>query len=205
MFNSSLFKITTASLTAIAVIVSINFVTNTLMAAENLKKDAVSITSEVKQEAVETTADKIAEIKDEVAEDTTDIKTAKEEEAAQIPKSIIDLIASVDASKGAKISKSCAACHTFNKGGKKKIGPNLWNIVGQEKASVDGFSYSKGMKAVGGTWDYDSLDKFLAKPKSFVKGTKMSFVGVKKIEDRAALIAWLREQADTPIDLPASK
>lgn len=196
MFNS-LFKMAISVFTTIAIIISINFVTNTLMAAEKLDKDAVPIAIEVKEEV------KPEEIKESGTAEV--VEAAPVPEKAEIPETIIALLASADISKGKKVSKSCAACHTFKKGGKKKIGPNLWNVVGKEKASTEGFSYSKGMKALGGTWDYDSLDQFLLKPKKYVKGTKMGFAGIKKIKDRAALIAWLREQADAPIDLPATE
>ncbi len=97
-----------------------------------------------------------------------------------------------DAAKGAKVFKKCKICHTANKGGKNRVGPNLFGIAGAKAASVKGFKYSKAMKASGLTWDDDTLDKFLKKPKKFLKGTKMGFAGLKKDGQRADVIAYLK-------------
>lgn len=121
----------------------------------------------------------------------------------KLPDPIMALLAKADIAKGAKISKACAACHSFDKGGPVKQGPNLWNITGSSKGGKAGFSYSKGMTEAGGVWGYDSLNKFLTKPKKFISGTKMNFAGLKKSKDRAALVAWLRTQADAPLALPS--
>lgn len=120
----------------------------------------------------------------------------------QIPDPIMALIASADVEKGAKISKACAACHSFDKGGATKQGPNLWGIVNTPKAAKAGFAYSDALLAKGGEWDYNALNNFLWKPKKYVTGTKMNFVGLKKPADRAAMIAWLRQQADSQAVLP---
>ncbi|MGQ0527333.1 MAG: c-type cytochrome [Alphaproteobacteria bacterium] len=118
------------------------------------------------------------------------------------PEPILSLIAAADVAQGQKISKACAACHNFEKGAGAKIGPDLWNIVGRAKAHED-FAYSEGMKNAGGNWGYEDLNKFLWKPKAFVADTKMNYIGVKKPEDRAAMIAWLRTLADAPKGLPS--
>lgn len=107
---------------------------------------------------------------------------------------INDLIGKADPAQGEKISKICAACHTFAKGDANKMGPNLAGIIGRARASHEGFAYSDAMKAKGGNWDVDSLNEFLFSPKNFVPGTKMSFAGLKKPEDRAALVKWLEAQ-----------
>lgn len=117
------------------------------------------------------------------------------------PEPIMALLASADIEKGAKLSKACAACHSFEKGGPAKQGPNLWGIVNRDKGSAD-FEYSQTCKEMPGNWDYDSLNHFLTKPKKYIPGTKMNFVGLKKPEDRAAIIAWLRTLADSPPALP---
>lgn len=117
------------------------------------------------------------------------------------PESAVPLLAAADAAKGESAAKKCIACHTFTKGGAKKIGPNLWGVVGKDVASAD-FEYSEPLKKVEGNWDYAALDKFLLSPKKFAPGTKMSFGGVKKTEQRADLIAYLRSLADSPIPLP---
>lgn len=101
-------------------------------------------------------------------------------------------MATSDAAKGKKVFKKCKACHTVNKGGKNRVGPNLFGIVGSKAAAVKGYRYSKAMKASGLTWDEATLDKFLKKPKKLVKKTKMGFSGLKKDSQRADLIAYLK-------------
>jgi cytochrome c len=118
--------------------------------------------------------------------------------------SVLPLLASADVERGAKLSKVCAACHSFDNGGPVKQGPNLWEIVNKDKGSIDGFKYSKALAEKEGVWDYESLDAFLKKPKKYIKKTKMTYAGMKKIEDRAAMIAWLRTLSDSPADLPAA-
>ena len=119
-----------------------------------------------------------------------------------MPEPIMHLIATADIEKGAKLSKACAACHANEKGGATKQGPALWGVIGHAKGTVDGFDYSEGLKTKGGVWDYASLNEFLWKPKKYIEGTKMNFIGLKKPEDRAAMIAWLRQQSDSQAALP---
>lgn len=119
------------------------------------------------------------------------------------PEPVLALLSEADISRGEKLSRACAACHSFTKGGANGAGPNLWNVVQRAKASKSGFSYSGAMKEKGGSWTYDELNHFLWKPKAFIEGTKMSYIGMKKAEDRAALIAWLRTLSDNPVSLPS--
>jgi cytochrome c len=98
-----------------------------------------------------------------------------------------------DIAKGKKVSAKCKACHTFDKGGKNTTGPNLWNIVGSMAANNDSFSYSSALKDKSDmVWDEENLSAFLKSPRKFVKGTKMAFAGIKKPQDRANLIEWLK-------------
>jgi cytochrome c len=125
--------------------------------------------------------------------------------AAAVPEPILGLIATADLTLGEKTAKLCAACHSFDKGGANKVGPNMWNAVGGVKGHMSGFAYSDVIQkwhAEGKKWDYEALNHFLWKPKAYAAGTKMSFVGIKKPEERAAVIAWLRTMADTPLALP---
>ncbi len=123
--------------------------------------------------------------------------------APMVVEPITAMLASADAATGAGLAKKkCAACHTFKKGGKKKIGPNLWNVLGRAKASAAGFSFSAALKGVGGNWTFADLNTFLYKPKVFAKGTKMSFAGFKKAADRANVIRFLHSKSDSPIPLP---
>ena len=109
--------------------------------------------------------------------------------------------ANVDSGK-AIFQKQCFTCHTVDKGGPNKVGPNLWGVVGRKKASHEGFSYSSGMQGKGGDWSYEDIDHMIFKPTAYVKGTKMAFAGLPKEQDRADVIAYLRTMADSPQPLP---
>lgn len=115
---------------------------------------------------------------------------------------ILPLIATADPAKGQTIAKKCLACHTFAEGAAAKVGPNLWNVVGGPHAHMEGFNYSAAMKASTGTWDYAALDQYLANPKAYIPGNRMNFPGIKKPEDRAAVIAYLRTLSANPVPLP---
>jgi cytochrome c len=118
------------------------------------------------------------------------------------PQPITPLLANASAENGEKVAKKCASCHTFEKGGPNKIGPNLWNIVGAKTAHMDGFSYSGAMQGTEKQWDYEALSEFLYSPRNYIKGTKMTFAGLKKDQDRADVIAYLRTLSDSPKPLP---
>jgi cytochrome c len=113
------------------------------------------------------------------------------------------LLASASADKGKSAARQCQACHTFEKGGPNRVGPNLWNIVGSPRGEGrGGFDFSDAMKKKGGTWTYDELSKFLTDPRSYIPGTKMTFAGLKRDGQRADVIAYLRTLADNPQPLP---
>ena len=88
---------------------------------------------------------------------------------------IATLMAMANVEKGKAQSAKCKACHDLNSSKKNKIGPPLWGILFAERGIHDGFSYSKAMANMGGKWDYEALNGFLAKPKLYLKGTKMAF------------------------------
>ena len=112
------------------------------------------------------------------------------------------LLAKASVDEGQKLFKKCQVCHNAAKGAGSKVGPDLWNVVGRAKASFDGFGYSDGMKKKGGEWSYDDLNHFIANPKDYVPGTKMTFAGLKKPDERADVIAYLRTLNDSPPPLP---
>jgi len=115
---------------------------------------------------------------------------------------ILALLAEADIAAGMKLAKKCTACHVFEDGGKNKVGPVLWNIVNADKGAIDGFGYSAALAGFGGAWDYSALNAFLYKPKAYIEGTKMNFAGLKKPQDRANMIAYLRSLSAAPAALP---
>jgi cytochrome c len=123
--------------------------------------------------------------------------------ADQEPQQPIEqLLAKADVGRGETSAKKCVACHTFTKGGKTLVGPNLWAVVGRPKASGAGFNYSPALKAKGGNWTIDELNEFILSPKASVPGTNMTFAGVARGSERADLIAYLNSLSDNPAPLP---
>jgi len=115
---------------------------------------------------------------------------------------ITAIMALGDITSGEKIFKKCAACHSINKGGKNKIGPALYNVVGRAVGGVNDYKYSKALASYGKEWTFEELNGFLTKPSSYLKGTKMSYAGLRKEKDRASVIKYLNQNSDSPKLLP---
>ncbi len=122
---------------------------------------------------------------------------------AEPSKPIEELLASASVEKGQASAKVCLTCHTFGKGEPAKVGPNLYGIVGRDRASFPGFNYSAAMKAKGGKWTYEDLNAFLTDPKKFIPGTAMGFAGIQNDQQRANVIDYLHTLSDNPVPLPA--
>jgi len=122
--------------------------------------------------------------------------------AAEVP--IETLLASADPAKGEKVFAKCSSCHSINSGGANGIGPNLYGVLGKPHASVAGFAYSDALKSKSGPWTFQEMNKWLTSPKAYADGTKMSFAGLGKAEDRANLMAWMNTQSGSPLPLPAA-
>lgn len=126
--------------------------------------------------------------------------TAAAPAAKEVPLPV--LLASADVTKGAADAKVCATCHSFEKGGAAKVGPDLWGVVGRPVASAAGFAYSDALKGMGGDWTYDKLNGWIANPKGMASGTKMAFAGEKDDKKRADILAYLQSLAETPVPFP---
>lgn len=116
--------------------------------------------------------------------------------------SLAALLAEGNVEAGERAAKKCKACHTFDKGGRNGVGPNLWAVLGSPRAANADYKYSGALAELGGDWGYAEMAAFLEKPKSAVPGTKMSFAGVRNPEDRANLILYLRSISDVELPLP---
>ena len=126
---------------------------------------------------------------------TTEIK-----EVVQLD--IKEILALGDAAHGEKVFKKCSACHIVAKGGKNLIGPALYGVVGRASASIPDYAYSSALKAHGKNWSFEELNGFLLKPRSYIKGTKMAYAGLRKDKDRASVILYLNDQSDSPLPKP---
>jgi cytochrome c len=107
------------------------------------------------------------------------------------PKAVVEL---TPIQRGAKIYARCRACHTLGQGERHKVGPNLWNVYGSTAGTKEGFAYSKAMKASGVVWDETTMDAYLTRPAQYMPGNKMTFIGLKKQEDRDAVQAYMKDK-----------
>ena len=115
---------------------------------------------------------------------------------------ISSLLSLGDVTRGAKVFKKCAACHSINKDGKNKIGPKLYNVVGRATGTTSDYKYSKALISYNKTWTFEELNSFLIKPAKWIKGNKMGFAGLKNDKDRASVILYLNQNSDNPQPLP---
>ena len=139
----------------------------------------------------------------QVANVTTSASTTSSETSSISSESgnIMALFASTSVAEGAKVFKKCAACHSIAEGGGNKIGPTLWGVLGRPAGTIPDYKYSKAMAAHGKNWSFEEMNGFLIKPKDWIKGTKMSFVGLKKAKERAAVILYMNENTNSPLPL----
>ena len=173
-------KIIVAIVLTIALILGINKITDTIYHVEKPKKSAYQVDTL-----------------------TSVAKSSSSEADSNISESgdIMALFASTSAAEGAKIFKKCAACHSIVQGGGNKIGPALWGVLGRKVGSVSDYKYSKAMAAYGKSWSFEEMNGFLIKPKDWIKGTKMSFAGLKNEKERAAVILYMNENSGAPLSL----
>ena len=173
-------KIIVSIVLAIMLVLGINKITDVIFYVEKPEKTAYQVAS--------STA---------VASDASDETNSVSSESGNI----MALFASTNAAEGAKIFKKCAACHSIAEGGGNKIGPALWGVLGRPVGTIPDYKYSKAMAAHGKNWSFEEMNGFLIKPKNWIKGTKMSFAGLKKAKERAAVILYMNENTNSPLPL----
>ena len=170
-------KIIVSIVFAIILVVGINKVTDVIFYVEKPEKSAY-----------------------QVASVTTIASTASADTSSETG-NIMAIFASTSAAEGAKVFKKCAACHSIAEGGKNKIGPALWGVLGRQAGSLPDYKYSKAMAAHGKKWSFEEMNGFLIKPKEWIKGTKMSYAGLKSEKERAAVILYMNENTNKPLPL----
>lgn len=121
------------------------------------------------------------------------------------PEPILPLLADADVEAGKKAMRACGACHSFEKGGANKVGPNLYGVIGADIASHEGFNYSNALSDKEGEWTYEKMNAFLYNPSGWAPGTNMSYPGIKDVQERADVVAWLRQNDDDPRPLPTEE
>ncbi len=173
-------KIIVSIVLALVLFVGINKITDAIYYVEKPEKSAYQV------DGVSTSAST-----------TSSATSSDNSESADI----MALFASTNASDGAKIFKKCAACHSIAQGGANKIGPALWGVLGRNAGGISDYKYSKAMAAYGKAWSFEEMNGFLIKPKDWIKGTKMSFAGLKNPKERAAVILYMNENSDSPLPL----
>ena len=173
-------KIIASIVLAVILILGINKITDAIFYVEKPEKSAYQVAS------VSTVASSTSAQTNSVSSESGNIMA---------------LFASTSAVEGAKVFKKCAACHSINEGGSNKIGPALWGGLGRSVGSVPDYKYSKAMASYGKNWSFEEMNGFLIKPKDWIKGTKMSFAGLKSAKERAAVILYMNENTNNPLPL----
>ena len=173
-------KIIVSIVFAVVLIVGINKITDSIFYVEKPEKSAYQVASVT------------------TAASTTSTETNSTSSESG---NIMALFASTSAAEGAKVFTKCSACHSIAEGGANKIGPALWGVLGRPAGSVPGYKYSKAMAAYGKNWSFEEMNGFLIKPKGWIKGTKMSFAGLRSAKDRASVILYLNSFSDNPLPL----
>ena len=131
---------------------------------------------------------------------TSQISESKIETVEKVD--IAALLSLGDVTHGEKVFKKCSACHVVEKGGANKIGPSLYGVLGRKVASINDYKYSKALNEYDKEWTFDEMNGYLLKPQAWIKGTKMSFAGLRKEKDRASVILYLNQNSDNPLPLP---
>ena len=131
---------------------------------------------------------------------TNDIVTNSQNDG--VSEQISMFLTSASFEKGEKLFKKCSACHMIASGGKNKIGPNLWSVLGRKTGSISDYKYSKALAAYGKEWTFAEMNGFLIKPSAHIKGTKMAFAGLKNEKDRASVILFMNSKSDSPLPTP---
>ena len=173
-------KIIVSIALAVILVLGINKITDVIFYVEKPEKSAYQVAS----------------ISTDGSSTTTETNSVSSESG-----DIMAMFASTNAAEGAKVFKKCAACHSITEGGGNKIGPALWGVLGKSAASAPNYKYSKAMVAYGKNWSFEEMNSFLIKPKDWIKGTKMSFAGLKKPKERAAVILYMNQNTNSPLPL----
>ena len=173
-------KIIVSIVFAIILVVGINKVADVIFYVEKPEKSAYQVAS-------------VATATSATSAETTSVSSESG--------NIMALFASTSAADGAKVFKKCLTCHSIAKEGKNKIGPKLFGVLGRQAGSISDYKYSKAMAAHGKVWSFEEMNSFLIKPKDWISGTKMQFLGLKNAKDRAAVILYMNENTDNPLPL----
>ena len=134
--------------------------------------------------------------------DAPEVKTVSSTSSTSAGVDVKALLALGSIEHGEKVFKKCSACHVIAKGGKNKIGPVLYGVLGKKSASVSDYKYSKALIAHGKVWSFAEMNSFLTKPQAHIKGTKMAYAGLKNEKDRASVMLYMNNKSDSPLTKP---